>query len=415
MSAIYGNTSVPGATVTWSGTSSGATVADGGGNYSIPGLANGTYEITPSQSGFFFFPNALTRVVSGVDVSNASFGSTVSANTYAQLAYDNFNRANENPLNPTNWTTATGFGALEVTSNLCVASSISEDCAALYTNASYPTTGQYVQFQLAEFLAGAGNVFMLLFSSLDETTGYYVAFSILSNVIQFVAYVNDGNTVTSGVAPVAFTPGDIFRVEKLGSSLAFFYNNTSIANVSDANASSGFPGIDIDASAFGQFAVTDFVAGSITAASAPPPPAQPYSSSVPSAASQFPVITYLRLDSSYDPIFTTNAELANFQAVEQAIKTRLLLFQGEWWENLNEGTPYFQEIIDYRATPNGQQIMALALAARINGTPYVSAVRNIAYAFDPKKRLLSFSATVQTAFGTVQVSNTPGAAAGVNG
>lgn len=126
-------------------------------------------------------------------------------------------------------------------------------------------------------------------------------------------------------------------------------------------------------------------------------------------------ITYLQLDASYDPIFNPAASLQDLEAVEQAIKTRILLFEGEWWENLNEGTPMFQEIIGARATPNGQQIMAAALAARIAGTPYVVAVQNVTVNFNPTSRRFSFSATAETSFGTATVQFEPGALAGTEG
>jgi hypothetical protein len=126
-------------------------------------------------------------------------------------------------------------------------------------------------------------------------------------------------------------------------------------------------------------------------------------------------ITYLQLDEDYDPIFLTQAALTDLQAVQQAIKTRILLLEGEWWEDLNEGTPMFQEILGARATPNGQEIMSQALAARISGTPYVTAVQNVTINFNPTTRAFSFKATVQTAFGVATVSYSPGALAGSQG
>lgn len=127
------------------------------------------------------------------------------------------------------------------------------------------------------------------------------------------------------------------------------------------------------------------------------------------------VISYLRLDASYDPVFDPASALTDLAAVVQAIKTRIFLLQGEWWENLNEGTPLFQEILGARATPKGQQIMALALSARIAGTPYVTAVQNVTVTFNPETRLFTYSATVQTAFGVTTITLTPGQLAGVNG
>jgi hypothetical protein len=119
-------------------------------------------------------------------------------------------------------------------------------------------------------------------------------------------------------------------------------------------------------------------------------------------------ISYLRLDAEYDPVFDPASALTDLQAVEQAIKTRILLFEGEWWENLSEGTPMFQQILGQRATPTALQAMALALTARISGTPYVSSVQDVTVSFNAASRALSYQATVQTAFGTVQVSNEPG-------
>jgi hypothetical protein len=126
-------------------------------------------------------------------------------------------------------------------------------------------------------------------------------------------------------------------------------------------------------------------------------------------------ITYLQLDASYDPIFDPRAALQDLQAVEQAIKTRVLLFEGEWWEDLNLGTPMFQEIIGARATPNGQQVMSAALAARISGTPFVSTVQNINATFASASRKFSFSATADTSFGAVSVQFAPAAFAGSQG
>jgi hypothetical protein len=126
-------------------------------------------------------------------------------------------------------------------------------------------------------------------------------------------------------------------------------------------------------------------------------------------------ITYLQLDADGDPILNPAASLTDKDAVRQAILTRLLLFQGEWWEDLNEGTPWFQTILGTRVTPNNQQVMTQALAARITGTPYVTAIQNLDVAFDPVARKFSFSATVQTAFGTVSIIFEPGALAGSQG
>jgi hypothetical protein len=126
-------------------------------------------------------------------------------------------------------------------------------------------------------------------------------------------------------------------------------------------------------------------------------------------------IVYLRLDASGDPVFDPSSELLDLAAVEQAIKTRLLFFEGEWWENLNEGTPMFQEILGQRASSNGIAVMSAALSARVAGTPFVSSVLNAIVAFDPTTRKFTFTCTAQTSFGTIPINFSPGASAGVNG
>jgi hypothetical protein len=127
------------------------------------------------------------------------------------------------------------------------------------------------------------------------------------------------------------------------------------------------------------------------------------------------VISYLKLDDEYDPIFLTSASLTNLAAVEQIIKTTILLFMGEWWEDLNTGTPMFQKIIGQRATPAGLQIMSQALSARISGVPYVSAVQSVEASFNPITRKFNFSATADTSFGVADVSFEVGSVAGLQG
>lgn len=122
-------------------------------------------------------------------------------------------------------------------------------------------------------------------------------------------------------------------------------------------------------------------------------------------------ILYLRLDASYDPVFDPNVALQDVDAVNQAVQTRLLLLQGEWWENLNEGTPLFQQILGIIKQKAGSQSLAsLALSARISGTPFVTAVQNVTAVVDATRKL-SFSAKIQTIFGVTQVNVSPGSQA----
>jgi pantothenate kinase-related protein Tda10 len=119
-------------------------------------------------------------------------------------------------------------------------------------------------------------------------------------------------------------------------------------------------------------------------------------------------ILYLRLDAANDPVFIPGAALADVAAVEQAILTRLRLFEGEWWENLEEGTPMFQNIIGASGSPRSTALIETLLTERVSGTPYVASVDGVSVVYDRKTRSATYRATAQTAFGPVPVSLGPG-------
>jgi hypothetical protein len=72
-----------GVTITLSGASSVNATTDSNGNYSISGLTNGSYTVTPSAAGYTFNPPSTGVVVSGSNIANINFvASTVAAPTY---------------------------------------------------------------------------------------------------------------------------------------------------------------------------------------------------------------------------------------------------------------------------------------------------------------------------------------------
>jgi len=113
-------------------------------------------------------------------------------------------------------------------------------------------------------------------------------------------------------------------------------------------------------------------------------------------------ITYLALDSSYDPIFADGTSLTDLAAVRQIILTRLRLFLGEWWEALNIGLPVFQRMLGKLGSAKGQAAMNRAIQQNIEGAPYVTGVVNVQASFNAGK--FAFTATAQTEFGRVTVS-----------
>jgi hypothetical protein len=71
-----------GATVSLSGVVSATTTADGSGNYSFGGLANGRYVITPSHGGYSFSPTSQAVTINDADVTNVNFTATAVHPTY---------------------------------------------------------------------------------------------------------------------------------------------------------------------------------------------------------------------------------------------------------------------------------------------------------------------------------------------
>ena len=126
--------------------------------------------------------------------------------------------------------------------------------------------------------------------------------------------------------------------------------------------------------------------------------------------SQTPLIIVRRLNSNGDPVYGGGAGdfLTNINAVAQIIKTSLLLFQGEWWNNLTVGLPLFQKIIAQGAN-NRQQIIALLIQQVILGSSqFVTGITNVKYIYTSATRTFSYACKVQTTFGTVGVVFEPG-------
>lgn len=115
-------------------------------------------------------------------------------------------------------------------------------------------------------------------------------------------------------------------------------------------------------------------------------------------------ITVRALDSNGDPMRGQGASsfLSDIYAVTQIIITRILLLQGEWFEDLSDGTPMFQSLLGHAITLQGA---ALLLRNRILGTPYVTSISSFSISANSAVRSFTFSATVQTQFGSVTVSN----------
>lgn len=76
--AVSGDT-LSGVTVTVSGTATASATTDASGNYSITGLQDGSYTVTPSKTGYAFTPASSAATVSGANIGGKNFVAAANA------------------------------------------------------------------------------------------------------------------------------------------------------------------------------------------------------------------------------------------------------------------------------------------------------------------------------------------------
>lgn len=111
---------------------------------------------------------------------------------------------------------------------------------------------------------------------------------------------------------------------------------------------------------------------------------------------------YRKLDGCGDYILGRRNEMyEGTEAVAQAVKTRLLLLLGEWWESPSDGTPLFEKVLGQRlkASDSPDEI-DLVFSERINGTQGVSDISAFESKINPETREYKASITIKTIYGT---------------
>lgn len=105
---------------------------------------------------------------------------------------------------------------------------------------------------------------------------------------------------------------------------------------------------------------------------------------------------YRQLDENFD--YTISKFLVDSpECVGQAVKTRLLLWMGEWFMDTNDGTPYLQDIVGVDTNYD------LEIKARILETPGVNEI--IEYSSSVNElRQLSVNTTLDTIYGQTTVT-----------
>lgn len=129
--------------------------------------------------------------------------------------------------------------------------------------------------------------------------------------------------------------------------------------------------------------------------------------------STVPTISVRQLDANHDPMYGNGQQnfLVDIYAVAQLIDTSLLLFQGEWWNQLSAGFPLFQQVLGQSGVGNNPQIVALLIQQTILSVPYVQSIANVAYKYTQVDRSFSYTCTVITPFGNLDTTLIPGMSA----
>ncbi|MCR6026752.1 hypothetical protein HLI26_07120 [Salmonella enterica subsp. enterica] len=89
------------------------------------------------------------------------------------------------------------------------------------------------------------------------------------------------------------------------------------------------------------------------------------------------------------------------EAVAQAIKTRFLLWYGQWFLDTTTGTPWIQSVLGKQKP----EIYNMAIRQRILDTPGVDSIPEFNTTVDSATRRVIFTATVNTIYGTTTVTS----------
>ena len=86
-----------------------------------------------------------------------------------------------------------------------------------------------------------------------------------------------------------------------------------------------------------------------------------------------------KLSSSGDYSFGQNKKdyVGGAEATAQAIKTKILLFYGEWWEDIGLGIPMFQSIVGQTDPATIQNSLSMLLQKRIAEVSSVKTIDSI--------------------------------------
>ena len=104
-----------------------------------------------------------------------------------------------------------------------------------------------------------------------------------------------------------------------------------------------------------------------------------------------------KLDSNYDYVFGNNAQdyLEGSGAVAIAVRTKILLFYKEWWEDRGVGIPMFESILGQVSKDNVRLAATNLLTKRVMEVPEVKSVTSVDILFHEGTRSMTVQLTIQ--------------------
>lgn len=109
----------------------------------------------------------------------------------------------------------------------------------------------------------------------------------------------------------------------------------------------------------------------------------------------------LTADGDYSFGHNQNDFISDVGAVAQAIRTSLLLLEGEWWEDLSIGLPLFQNILGMPGTPDNVQAADLLIQGVISNVDGVRRIKEFESSY--QSRSYKMQCTVETIYGELTI------------
>lgn len=116
-------------------------------------------------------------------------------------------------------------------------------------------------------------------------------------------------------------------------------------------------------------------------------------------------MTVRRLDENGDIVTQGTQFITGVDEIAQTIRTRLRLFLGEYFRDISDGTPWFEQILGKGVAMSAREA---ALRNRIVRTPGVVRLTSFSTQFDVNTRKYTVTAGVLTTYGLATVTESNG-------